>query len=143
MASLYNKSFGSTGALGYENPAFKISIVSPNDELQQKQGTPRENPNTDFLDNVEVGSVVTAFIGKESVVGKISRIIKNNENDVLFVEIKLNSGKKFKVDASRIQATDPTSDNVPDNLANQVSSNGMFNENKFISFEKFVKEILK
>jgi hypothetical protein len=140
MASLYNKSFGSTGALGYENPAFKISIIAPNDDLQQKQGVPRSNPNTDFQDNVEVGTVVTATIDKKSFVGKISRIFKNDENDTVYVEIVSNTGKKFKIDSSRIRAVDTAIDEVPDNLAQNISTNGIFQENRFMSFDNFVLE---
>jgi hypothetical protein len=141
MASLYNKSFGTTGALGYENPAFKISIVSPNDELQQKQGNPRPNPAGDYQDNLEVGSVVSFTIGKIQVVGKISRIFKNAENDTVFVEVKTNSGKKYKVDSSRVNSKSPAFDNVPDNVATNLSTSGIFAEGRFHSFDKFAETI--
>jgi preprotein translocase subunit YajC len=138
MGSLYIKSFGSTGALGYENPAFKIKIVSPNDDLQQKQGVPRRNPRTDFLDNLEVGDVVSAVVGKETIVGKISKMKKNGENDVVMVEVVTNDGKKVKVDATRIRATDPVADDVPDNLAANLSTNGIFQESRVLSFQEFI-----
>lgn len=138
MGSLYIKSFGSTGALGYENPAFKIKIVSPNDDLQQRQGAPRSNPSTDFLDNLEVGDVVTAKVGKEDVVGKISKMKKNGQNDVVLVDIMTNDGKKFTVDATRIRSTDPVQDDVPDNLAANLSTNGIFQESKILSFQQFI-----
>jgi len=137
VANLYTKSSGSTGALGYENPAFKISIVAPNDSLQQKQGVPRKNPNTDFQDNIEVGNVITALVGKKKVVGKISRIFKNDENDTVYVELTTNTGSKYKVDSSRIRATDADVDQVPDNLARNISSDGMFAESRFLSFTAF------
>lgn len=141
MSSLYNKSFGTARALGYENPAFKISIVSPNDDLQQKQGIPRPNAGDDFMDNVEVGTVVSANIGKKNIVGKISRIFKNDENDTVFVEITLNSGKKYKVDSTRIRTTDPALDNVPDNVKTNFSTPGIFMENRLMSFEEFDSSI--
>jgi len=141
MANLHSKSFGTTGALGYENPAFKIRIVSPDDSVQQKQGAPRPNPGEDFLDNVEVGSVVAASIGKKSVVGKISRIFKNSENDVVFVEIALPSGKKFKVDATSVRATNPDVDRIPDYMDYNLSTTGMFKESKLFSFQDFIHSL--
>lgn len=137
MGALYNKSFGTTSALGYENPAFKISIVSPNDSLQQPQGVPRPNPNTDFQDNIEIGNIISAKIGKKKVVGKISKIVKNSENDTVYVEIMTNSGRKFKVDSSRISPVDTATDNVPDNVASNISTSGIFAESRFLSFETF------
>lgn len=139
MGALYVKSFGSTGALGYENPAFKIRIVSPNDDLQQKQGAPRGNPQNDFLDNLEVGDIVSAIVGKETVVGKISKMKKNGENDIVMVEVTTNSGKKIKVDATRIRSTNPIADDVPDNLAVNLSTNGIFQESRILSFQEFIK----
>ena len=141
MSSLYNNSFGSAGGLGYENPAFRIRIVSPNDALQQKQGVLRSNPNNDFKDNIEVGSVVSARINRKDVVGKVSRIFKNDENDTVFVEVTLNSGKKFKIDSTRIRSTDPALDQVPDNIATNISTHGMFAENRIYSFQEFISKI--
>jgi hypothetical protein len=137
MANLYTKSFGSSGALGYENPAFKISIVAPNDQVQQKQGNPRPNPSNDFLDNVEVGSVVAAKVGKRNIVGRISQVFKNNENDIVYVEITIPSGKTFKVDASRVRDTNPDVDQVPDYMDYHLSSNGMFKESTVLKFKEF------
>jgi hypothetical protein len=142
MSSLYNKSFGTARSLGYENPAFKISIVSPNDDLQQKQGIPRPNAADGYQDNLEVGSVVSAQVGKRNVVGKISRIFKNDENDTVFVEIVLNSGKKFKVDSTRIRDTNPALDNVPDNIATNLFANGIFAESRFYNFSEFSSTLL-
>lgn len=141
MSSLYNNSFGSAGGLGYENPAFRIRIVSPNDALQQKQGAPRSNPADDNGDNVEVGSVVSARIGKKDIVGKISRIFKNDENDTVFVEVTLNSGKKYKIDSTRIRSTDPALDQVPDNMATNISTHGIFAEARIYSFQEFISAI--
>ena len=83
------------------------------------------------------GNIISAKIGKKKVVGKISKIVKNSENDTVYVEIMTNSGRKFKVDSSRISPVDTATDNVPDNVASNISTSGIFAESRFLSFETF------
>lgn len=128
---------GGGGALGYENPAFKIKIVAPNDALQQRQGRPRPNPANSIGDNLREGQPVTARIAGEEIAGIISAIHKNGENDVTFVEIKDNKGNVHKVDISRLGSADKYDEDIPDNLSAATSSPAVFAESRFLSFPEF------
>jgi len=124
---------------GLINPAFVIKIVPATDELQQKQTYSRENPTNDYLDNLKVGQRVEATKGKEKVVGKVERIIKNSQGDGIYVIIRDSSGKEHKIEGSNITAlssTDPGYDRE-----RNVSSPGLFNETKFLSFNDFTSKI--
>jgi hypothetical protein len=145
MAGLYNSSAGHT-SLGYQNPAFKIQIVKPNDDLQQAKSPGRNNPSDDLLDNIVVGQRIVARIGKRKVTGRVSRVFRNAENDGIYVSMVTRDGKTYKVDGSRISITafgerdDEVSKADPESA---VSSPGLFAESKLMNFEEFVNEAKK
>jgi hypothetical protein len=141
MASLYGISTSSPAqSMSYENPAFKIQIVKPNDSLQQPKGDPRSNPSNDYLDNVEIGEVVSCMIGKKTIIGKVSKIIKNSEGDGIIAEIVTKDGEKFKVNGSAISVANPS--DVPDDIRQNISSPGILAEkSRFMTFEAFTQSM--
>jgi hypothetical protein len=142
MAGLYNSSAGHS-SLGYENPAFKIQIVNPNDDLQQSESPGRKNPNDDLLDNLVVGQRIVARIGKRKIIGKVTRVYRNAENDGIYVSLTTKDGKTYKVDGSRISTTaagDSDDQVMKMDMEKPVSSPGLFAESKLLSFEQFVNE---
>lgn len=145
MAGLYNSSAGHS-SLGYENPAFKLQIVKPNDDLQQPESPGRENPNDDLLDNLVVGQRIVARIGKRKIIGKVTRVFRNAENDGIYVSLVTKDGKSYKVDGSRISTTAPgdSDDQVMKmDMEAPVSSPGLFAESKIMSFQQFLNEAKK
>lgn len=120
---------------GLINPAFVIKIVPATDNLQQQPSTGRENPDNDYLDNLKVGTEVKAEVGKKTVVGRVERIIKNEMGDGIYAVIADSRGKKHKVEGTRIKAV--SSNDLTDDRERLVSSPGLFNESKFLSFSEF------
>jgi hypothetical protein len=124
-------------SLGYQNPAFKIKIVTPNDRMQQKESQPRRNPTDDAGDNLREGDPVSAKVGKKHIEGTIYAIHKNDQNDVIFVEIKDGRGTIHKVDASRI-SSGGVENELPNSTSQGISTPGVFSESRFFSFDTFV-----
>lgn len=135
-----NGSLNTTASLGYENPAFKIKIVPPNDNLQQKRGHPRPNPSDDAGDNIKEGDPITAKVGERRVTGTVYSVEKNDQGDVIFIEIRDLDGNLHKVDISRIRAAGVTSDDNPNSVQQGASSPGIFAESKFSDYETFVSK---
>lgn len=131
-----NGSGNASSSLGYENPAFKIKIVAPTDTLQQKESQPRRNPAEDSGDNIKEGDPVSAKIGERQVTGTVYAVHKNDQNDVIFVEIKDEEGKVHKVDASRVRSSGSFND-MPDSVRQSASTPGVFSESKFCSYDNF------
>ncbi len=129
----------SSGALlpgrGLINPAFVIKIVPATDNLQQQASTGRDNPTDDYLDNLKVGNQIRATIGKRTIVGRVLRIIKNEQGDGIYAIISDSKGKTHKVEGSRIEKV--KNNDVSDDKAALVSSPGLFNESRFLSFLDF------
>jgi hypothetical protein len=142
MASLYSSSAGHA-SLGYENPAFKLQIVKPNDDLQPPESAGRNNPVDDLLDNLVVGQRIVARIGKRKIIGKVTRVYRNAENDGIYVSLVTKEGKAYKVDGSRIATTamgDSDDRVMKMDMEKPESSPGLFAESKLLSFEQFVNE---
>ena len=133
----------STGALlpgrGLINPAFVIKIVPATDDLQQRASTGRDNPNDDYLDNLKVGNEVKAKVKGETVIGKVQRIIKNSLGDGIYVIVADSRGELHKIEGSRIEKT--RGNNPTDDREKYVSSPGLFNESKFLTYNQFSNEI--
>jgi hypothetical protein len=127
-----------SGYLGYINPAFKIRIVSPNDSLQQKPSNGRNNPADDILANLHVDDTVTAKIDDREVTGKVQRIFKNSENEIIYVKIVTQSGKIHKVDASSIHPNSPPRAEI--SRDRNISSPAFFSEHKLLSYTDFLLE---
>jgi hypothetical protein len=129
----------STGALlpgrGLINPAFVIKIVPATDDLQQQASTGRNNPNDDYLDNLKVGNEVKAKVKGKEVIGKVQRIIKNTLGDGVYVIVSDSRGNLHKIEGSRIEKT--RGNNPDDDRERLVSSPGLFNESKFLSYRQF------
>jgi hypothetical protein len=120
---------------GLMNPAFVIKIVPATDDMQEPRSSGRENPNNDFLDNYSVGDTVSAKVDKETVRGKIERVIKNAEGDGIYVIIVTPDGEHHKIEGSQIvDSGEPEQGNQDDYL---TSTPGIFNENKFLTFREF------
>lgn len=111
--------------MGYDNPAFKIHIISPNDSLQPPRGTKRHM-------NIAIGDSVSFRHGDIEVYGKISgwKLTRNGES-ILFVYIVTEKGKKY-----RVSMTDLVSKNS--NLdTDNTSSPGIFAESILLDFKQF------
>ena len=122
---------------GLINPAFVIKIVPATDDMQQQRAQGRDNPNTDYLDNLKVGASVSAKKGKRNIEGTVERVIKNGEGDVIYVVILDTDGKTRKLNASSIRISGKP--NVEDDRGELVSSPGIFTESRILTFEEFVK----
>ena len=132
------KSSGTSAMLpgrGLINPAFVIKIVPATDDLQQKPSSGRENPSNDYLDNLKVGNLVSAKIGNKTIIGSVERIIKSELGDGVYIMIIDDRGKIHKVEASQITKVNTALDNSDKDRL--VSSPGIFNESRFLSFSQF------
>ena len=138
MANLgsINKSFNGGKGAGFQNPVFKISAVNPTDDLQQPRGAPRENPSDNAFSNIEIGHMVSCKKGKTIVSGKVSKLYKNDENDVIYIEFMTSSGEKIKIDVSRLY--DASDGNIPDDMS-QVSTS-VSNESVILKFNEFINK---
>jgi hypothetical protein len=105
---------GSMPGRGLINPAFVIKIVPATDQLQQKPSSGRDNPNTDFLDNLKVGSRVKARVNRKTILGSVQRILKNELGDCTYVLVVDKKGKIHKIESTLIQSVGSTisSDNL-------------------------------
>jgi hypothetical protein len=138
MAYLANTTGSNMPGRGLINPAFIIKIVPATDDLQQKPSAGRDNPNNDYLDNLKVGAEVSAKVDGEKITGRVDRIIKNQSGEGIYVIIIDDSGKKHKIEGSRIiRLGNP---NVDDEKVRLTSSPAIFNESKkFLTYEDFIK----
>jgi len=126
-----NTSTGGSVSMGYENPAFRIRIVAPNDALQPPRGTNRQM-------GVTMGSPMSAIIDNVEITGKIIDIIKTKDGkDILYVIIVTGDGKRHKVDKSILDKTS-TPFNIDATI--KTSTPGIFAESRILSFENFVNE---
>lgn len=131
-----SKSIGSTlPGRGLINPAFVIKIVPATDNLQQKPSTGRENPTNDYLDNLKIGTNVKGFTGKRFVKGRVSRIIKDQQGDGIYVIVSDIRGKEHKIEGSQIKILKGAE--IPSDSDSLISSPGLFNESKLLFFSEF------
>jgi len=133
--SILAKSAGSImPGRGLINPAFVIKIVPATDDMQQPKSAGRPNPSNDYLDRYEIGDEIRANVNDEVVSGKVTRIIKNEEGDGVYVLITSQDGKTHKVEGSQIMDSGEPATSDDDYLR---SSPGIFNETKFMTFGEF------
>ena len=137
MPSLSNISGGGHTSLGYYNPAFKIKIVAATDDMQQQASGGRNNQSDDFLDNLALGTHVTANIGKKKIAGTVTKIFRNTENESIFAQIITKDGKTYKVDGSRIEIGNNSQSPHDDS----ATSTPGFRESKTLSFSQFLNEM--
>ena len=138
MYLIKSGSSSSTPGRGLNNPAFSIKIIPPNDDIQQDRSAGRNNPSSDLLDDISVGDkIVTKIEGKEIDL-KVSRVIKNELKDGVYVIATDSEGKEHKVETSRIRKT--RKETVSDAEDRLQSSPALFNESKFLSFNEFTHE---
>jgi hypothetical protein len=120
---------------GLVNPAFSIKIVPANDDMQQRPTSGRNNPNTDVLSNLKVGNSVSTKIDGTSITGNITRIIKNQEGDVIKIIIIDDKGAKHVSGVTNIGIGNVTPTNDEKAL---VSSPAFFAESKFMFYNEFI-----
>ncbi len=122
---------------GLINPAFVIKIVPATDVLQQKPSTGRDNPNTDYLDNLYAGSTIRGRYGKKEIEGTVERILKNEIGDVTYVIVIDSKGKTYKIESTNII---PIRGNAPIGVDKMTSSPGILGEHRRIctSFGEFL-----
>lgn len=123
---------------GLINPAFVIKIVAATDNLQQQPSSGRDNPNDDYLDNLKAGSTVKAKVDGKLITGAVQRIIKNELGDCTYVIVMDKRGKVHKIESTLINKIRKPS--LDDDRAKMTSSPAIFNENKFFTFNEFIKE---
>lgn len=83
---------------------FVIKMLAPNNSFSQRTTyIKRDDPE---LGEITINSIVTASIGKRKkrkIVGRVMRILRNEDGENNFVEILGNDGKVHKVDYTRIK----------------------------------------
>ena len=119
---------------GLLNPAFVIKIVPATDDMQQRASSGRNNQADDYLANYKIGDEVSVKLSKKTINCRIERIIKNSEGDGIYAIVKDSTGKKHKVESSRII---PRINNNPNTKSDLESTPAMFAESKFLSFKDF------
>lgn len=121
-------STGGHSSMGYENPAFKIRIVAPNDSLQPPRGTKEQM-------GLSVGDEITVLFKKRNITGKISHIKKARDGkSILFITIVTNSGKKYHVNYTQANVV-----NLSNGEEQEISSPAVFAESKLLDFKQFHK----
>lgn len=136
---------GSTNILpgrGLINPAFVIKIVAATNDMQQKTGSSRKNPNDDYLSNISVGDEVDAKVKGETISGSVQRIIKNELGDVTYVMVSDEKGETRKIEATELQTRKRYRKAPEDEAA--ISSPAVFAESRVLLFNEFInnQEIL-
>lgn len=121
---------------GLINPAFVIKIVPATDNMQQTNSQGRDNPENDYLDNLDVGTEVEASVKGVKITGRVLQIIKNEKGDGVYAIVKTSNGKEIKIEGSRIKHV--TSSSFDDSKVKLQSSPTVFNESKFLSFNDFL-----
>lgn len=83
---------------------FVIKMLSPNTSLTQNPVyVRRDDPE---LGEITINSIVTANVGKRKrhkIVGRVMRIIRNEDGENNFVEILGNDGRVHKVNYTRVK----------------------------------------
>lgn len=123
---------------GLINPAFRITLVSPNDDMQQKRAGGRPNPNADVLDNLAISTTINWKHKGKTIQGKVQRLIKNEEGDVSYVIAKSEDGRSHKIEASRVQMAETNS--TPESEYEPTSTHAYFNES-ILTFEQFLSTL--
>ena len=121
---------------GLGNPAFVIKLVAATDQLQAKPSSGRDNPNTDYLDNLKTGSRVRAKVNKRYISGSVQQIIKNELGDCTYVMVMDQKGKIHKIESTLIKSVGGST--LDTDNASLASANVV--ENKFNSYTEFLNK---
>lgn len=139
MANLSKSMIGQMPGRGLINPAFVIKIVPATDDMQQASSAGRENPNNDYLDNIEAGNTASAKVDGKTIIGTVKRIIKNELGDATYVVIMDKSGREHKVAATLISIERSPSMDL-ERARQLTSSPAMFTEQRFSTYDQFIND---
>lgn len=118
-------------SMGYENPAFKIRIVSPNDSLQPPRGTKEQM-------GIAIGDVISAKIKGTVIDGKVISVKKTRDGkSVQFVTIVTQNDKRYRVNVTQISMFNNVNTGGEEQ---RTSSPAVFAESKLLSFKQFLTE---
>lgn len=136
MSSLSKSMIGQMPGRGLVNPAFVIKILPATDDMQQQPSSGRENPNNDYMDNVEAGNTAQAKVDGKTVTGTIKRVIKNGLGDVTYVILLDKNGKERKIEATQISIVRAPSMDVS-RARELTSSPAHFTEQRFSTYDQY------
>jgi hypothetical protein len=122
--------------LAYENPMMKISIINPDDALEEP--TSGDGPDTanDYADKFQIGDVISGQVAGdndgEPVQGSVQQIIRNKNGDGMLILIQDEEGNRLHIDASTAQKIETANEPPPE------INTSTYNESRYVmTFEQF------